>query len=277
MKTTLISLRLLFLILLGVFAQGCSSSSDAGPVASGAGSPGAGAVNGGAAGASAGSPAIAGAGGSTGGTGGSAAGTGGASAGSGGSAGGSGVPFVYFIKQANGTTTATLASGAISVANTFGASGNAFKYVAPNYYGTVSNGFIAFPTAMSGDFSIAAEVSITAQNKANNACGIGLGMTTGFNGSDSYAYVLMRNSNNTTNGYAVSAAGTLSAGAPSVPFTNGTALQLSFSRTGSNVTYGAGPVGAALTTSTAAAAALSNGTVAYGSAAVYPAISFNNV
>ncbi len=80
-------------------------------------------------------------------------------------------------------------------------SGNGFKYVAPNYYGTVSNGFISFPTPMTGDFSITAQVTITAQNKANNACGIGVGMTTGFAGTDAYAYALMRNSNNSTNGY----------------------------------------------------------------------------
>src|SRR5438128_2276781 len=75
-------------------------------------------------------------------------------------------PFVYFIKQANGTNTATLAGGTFTINSTYGPSGNAFKYVAPNYYGTVSNGFIAFPTPMTGDFSITAEVNITAQNKA---------------------------------------------------------------------------------------------------------------
>src|SRR5262249_25626742 len=155
--------------------------------------------------------------------------------------------------------------GTITVSNTYAPSGNAFKYVAPNYYGTVSNGFIAFPTVMSGDFSISAEVTITAQNKANNACGIGLGVTTGFNGTDSYAYVLMRNSTNVTNGYRVSGAGVVSAGSPSIPFTNGTALALSFSRTGSNVTLGAGPVGGPLTTQTLAAGALTNGSTVYGS------------
>ncbi len=101
--------------------------------------------------------------------------------------------------------------------------------MAPNYYGTVSNGFISFPTPMTGDFSIAAQVTITTQNKANNACGIGVGLTTGFAGTDAYAYTLMRNSNNSTNGYSVSAAGAISAGAPTVAFTNGTPLQLTFS------------------------------------------------
>ena len=118
-----------------------------------------------------------------------------------------GSAFVYFVKQANGTTTATLAGGTFSVNSSYGASGNGFKYVAPNYYGTVSNGFISFPTPMTGDFSITAQVTVTTQNKANNACGIGVGLTTGFAGTDSYAYTLMRNSNNSTNGYYVSARG----------------------------------------------------------------------
>jgi hypothetical protein len=186
-------------------------------------------------------------------------------------------PFVYFVKQTNGTTTASLASGVISVSSAYSSSGNAFKYVAPNYYGTNSNGFIAFPTTMSGDFSIAAEVTITTQNKANNACGIGLGMTTGFNAMDTYAYMLMRNSNNSTNGYYVNGAGTVSAGEPVVAFTNGTPLQLTFSRSGSNVTLGAGAVGGTQTTQTLAASALTDGTTVYGTGAVYPAISFNNV
>ncbi|HEX3903556.1 MAG TPA: hypothetical protein VH853_11955, partial [Polyangia bacterium] len=206
--------------------------------------------------------------------GGSSAGAGGSSAGAGGAAS---TPFVYFVAQANGTTTATLASGTFSVNSTFGASGNGFKYVAPNYYGTVSNGFISFPTPMTGDFSITADVTVTTQNKANNACGIGVGMTTGWSGTDSYAYTLMRNANNSTNGYSVSGAGAISAAAPTVAFTNGTPLQLTFSRTGSSVTFGAGPVGGTVTANTVAATALTNGTTVYGSGAVYPTISFNNV
>jgi Pectinesterase len=284
MKTTLISLRVLFFALVvGLLGQGCSSS-DPGPTPINIA--GAGAVSGSAGNSSAGRAGAAGTGtgGANAGTGGSAnagsGGTGGAagSAGSGGSAGTPSGPFVYFIKQAaSATNTAALANGTISVANMFGASGNGFKYVAPNYYGTVSNGFIAFPTPMTGDFSISAEVTVTAQNKANNACGIGLGITTGFDGTDSYAYVLMRNMNNTTNGYYVSGAGVTSAGAPSVAFTTGTPLALSFSRTGTNLTYGAGPVGSALTTTTSATSNFTNGTTAYGGGAVYPAISFNNV
>jgi uncharacterized protein YjdB len=187
------------------------------------------------------------------------------------------IPVVYFVAQANGTTTATLAGGTFSVDGTYAVSGNAFKYVAPNYYGTVSNGFIYFPTPMSGDFSIVADVTITTQNKANNACGIGLGITTGFTGTDSYAYIVMRNSLNVANALYVNGATTVSAGSPTVAFTNGTALELTFSRSGSYLTYGAGPVGGTATTNTANTSLFTNGTTVYGSGAVYPAISFNNV
>jgi hypothetical protein len=130
---------------------------------------------------------------------------------------------------------------------------------------------------MTGDFSISAEVTITTQNKANNACGIGLGMTTGFSGTDTYAYMLMRNSTNMTNGYYVSGAGTVSAGAPSIAFTNGTALRLTFERKGQQVTFGASPLDGTTTTQSVATSALTNGTDAYGAGPVYPAISFNNV
>jgi hypothetical protein len=186
-------------------------------------------------------------------------------------------PFVYFVKQVNGTTTATMADGAITVSSKYGTSGNAFKYVAPNYYGTSSNGFISFPTAMTGDFSISAEVTISTENKANNACGIGLGITTGFDPTDVYAYILMRNSSDVANGYYVGGAGAVKAGSPSVPFTTSKAFQLSFSRKGSTLTYGAGPLGEALTSNSAATSYFTDGTTVYGAGAVYPTISFNNV
>jgi hypothetical protein len=190
---------------------------------------------------------------------------------------GSSDAFVYFIKQANGTTSATLADGSITVNSVYSTSGNAFKYVAPNYYGTNSNGFIALPTTMTGDFSISAEILVTTQNKANNACGIGLGMTTGFNPTDTYAYILMRNSANVLAGYYVNGAGSISVGAPNLPFAIGTPMQLTFSRTGKNISYGAGAVGATLAPLTVATSALTDGTTVYGDGAVYPSISFNNV
>ena len=190
---------------------------------------------------------------------------------------GSSSAYAYFIKQANGKTNATLDNGTINADSAYSSSGNAFKYVAPNYYGTSSNGFISLPTTMTGDFSISAEVTISTQNKANNACGIGVGMTTGFNPTDTYAYVLMRNSNNSTNGYYVNGTGSISVGAPTVSFSNGTPLALSFSRTGKNVTLSAGPVGGDAISTTIATSSLTDGANAYGDGAVYPAVSFNNV
>ncbi|HEY4015283.1 MAG TPA: hypothetical protein VGM06_18190 [Polyangiaceae bacterium] len=264
MKTTLNSIQALFWVVVAFVAAGCSSS-NSGPPNTGSGVDGGDASNGADA----------------------ATGTGDAAADA--NAGGDasdnedarlpdgGTQFLYFVSQANGTTTAALSGGAFQVNSVYGTSGNAFKYVAPNYYGTTSNGFLAFPTPMTGDFSISAQVNVTVQNKANNACGIGVGITTGFSGTDSYAYALMRNANNSTNGYYVNGAGTTSAGSPSIPFITGTPLQLTFSRTGTNFTYGAGPVGGALTTNTAATSLFTNGTTVYGTGPVYPAVSFNNV
>ncbi|MGC4065156.1 MAG: pectinesterase family protein [Polyangiaceae bacterium] len=188
------------------------------------------------------------------------------------------IPFVYFVKQAVGTTTASMTDGAIAVSATWGSSGNAFKYVAPNYYGTNSNGFISFPSLMAGDFTIEAEVTVTAQNKANNACGIGIGLTTGYNPADSYAYLVMRNSTNLAQPMYVNSASSVgSSGSPSVTFSNGTPLKLSFKRVGTNLTYGAGPVDGTLTSNTAGTSNFTNGTTVYANGPVYPAISFNNV
>lgn len=185
-------------------------------------------------------------------------------------------PFVYFVKQALGTTTASMRGGTITVAAAYGASGNAFKYVAPNFYGTNSNGFIAYPTPLTGDFSVTAEVTVVKQNKANNACGIGLGLTTGFASTDSYAYMALRNSSNVANALYVGSATSVNAGAPTVAFADGTAVRLVFGRTGTALTYGAGPVGGTTTTTTAETANFTNGMV-YADGPVYPALSFNNV
>ena len=262
MRTTLFGIRALLLSsIVATIAAGCGGSSSGTKPDAGSG----------------GHDAATGTGGAPSGTGGARPDGGDASVTPDASDGGPSAPFVYFVKQAQGTTTAALAGGVFTVSSVYAPSGNAFKYVAPNYYGTLSNGFIAFPTPMTGDFSITAEVNLTTQNKANNACGIGVGITTGFSGTDAYGYILMRNANNSTNGYYVNGAGTTSAGAPVVPFTNGTPMLLTFSRTGTNLTYGAGPVGSAPTTQTVAASALTNGTTAYGTGAVYPTVSFNNV
>jgi hypothetical protein len=188
--------------------------------------------------------------------------------------------FVNFVKQANGTTTASMSGGTITVSATNTASGNAFSYNAQNYYyyGTNSNGFIALPTTMTGDFAATAVVNVTVENKANPASGIGLGITTGFQPTDEYAYILMRNSSNVINAMYVSAAGVVGAGSPSVSFTVGTPMQLTFSRSGANLTYGAGTVGGTPTTQTANIISyFTDGTTVYGGGAVYPTISFNNV
>ncbi len=192
------------------------------------------------------------------------------------------IPFVYFVTQANGTTTATLINGTFAISSNYGTSGNAFKYAAPNYYGTTANGFIAFPTPMTGDFSITANVTITSQIKASNTCGIGVGMTTGFLGTDAYGYTLMRNTSPAAttgiiNEVYVSAAGAISNPTAFAPaFANNTAVQVGMSRVGTTVTFSAGPVGGTATTATLATTAFTNGTN-FGAGAVYPAISFNNV
>ena len=183
---------------------------------------------------------------------------------------------VYFVKQANGTVTASMENGTITVVATHPL-GNAFKYVAPNYYGTNSNGFIALPTPLTGDFAATAIVNVSAQNNSSSLCGIGLGITTGFQPTDEYAYILMRNSSSVINAMYVSAAGVVGAGSPSVSFTVGTPMQLTFSRSDAYVTYGAGPVGGTIASNTANVSYFTDGTSVYGGAAVYPVISFNNV
>jgi hypothetical protein len=183
--------------------------------------------------------------------------------------------------------TATLTSGTFSVSSTFSASGNGFKYQAStgDYYGTNSNGFIAFPTTMSGDFSIVADITVTAENKPNNASGIGIGMTTGFLGTDRYAYLVMRNAATGTTPtpdvidmiYVSGATATTSSSSPGVAFTDNTAVELSFSRAAGVVTYGTGTPGGTLTPGTFQTTTFTDGTTDYGAGAVYPALSFNNV
>jgi uncharacterized protein YjdB len=179
----------------------------------------------------------------------------------------------YFVKQSKGTTTASLSNGTISYSSAYSQSGNAFKYVSGiGYYGTNSNGFISIPTAVTGDFSANATITVTAQNKGNNACGIGLGISSGWNATDSYAYALARNSSNVINGYYVSGTTSVSVGPPDVSFSIGTAFDLVFSRSGTNLTYGTNSA-----TNTADVSYFTNGTAVYGSGSVYPCISFNNV
>jgi hypothetical protein len=197
---------------------------------------------------------------------------------SGGSSSSAPSAYVYFIKQTNGTASAGFSSsspGTINVIETYAASGNAFKFVTPNYYGTNSNAFLAFPTAMSGDFSISAKITVTARNKTTATMGIALGMTTGFNPTDLYAYMQMAG-NLATNSIYVSGFQTVSTGSPTSTYTQGSTYQLSFSRTGSNCTYGIGPDGGSLTTNTVAASTFTDGTNVFGTGSVYPCVSWNN-
>jgi pectin methylesterase-like acyl-CoA thioesterase len=178
------------------------------------------------------------------------------------------------------TSTATLSSGTLAVANTYGTSGNAFKFVSGvGFYGTNSNGFVSLPFPLHGDFSMTATVVATQSNKANNACGLGLGVTTGFLATDQYAYVFMpatpvtgasvgtkyvNSASNVTSGTALAATTfNIAAGA--------SAITLTMSRVGTTYTLGAGSA------TTTIDATLMSGTSAYGGGAVYPAISFNNL
>jgi len=191
--------------------------------------------------------------------------------------------YVYFVKQANGTTTATPVDAAfnnsVAVSATYGTSGNAFKYVSGvGYYGTNSNGFIAYHTALSGDFTISATITVTTQNKANNACGIAVGMTTGFNATDAYAYALMRNSSNVFASCYVNSATNVSMTNSAFTFINNTAYDVTFRRSGSTIYWSAVASGGTTPTEVSFSTAnCTDGTTIYGDAAVYPAISFNNV
>ena len=112
----------------------------------------------------------------------------------------------------------------------YGTSGNGFKYVAPNYYGTLSNGFISSPTPMNGRLQHHGPGDChDAEQGQQRLWHRSRASRPGFAGSDLYAYVLMRNSNNSTNGYAVSAAGGTRAGAPPPPLLSPTG-RLSSSR-----------------------------------------------
>src|SRR3954469_16605776 len=110
MRTTLISIRALILSsIAAAIATGCSNSSSGPPrtdAGGGSGSTSTGGTHG-----DAGTRTDAGAGGTRGDAGSDAA---------------AANAFVYFVKQANGTTTATLSGGTFSVNSSYGTSGNGF-------------------------------------------------------------------------------------------------------------------------------------------------------
>jgi hypothetical protein len=105
--------------------------------------------------------------------------------------------YVYFVKQpladATDPTTATISGGTITVHNNYAAA-NAFVYSAgPPITNTNNfNGLLSIPTQCSGDFSVKADITITAINKVSSANGIGVGMLTGYANTDSYGYALLR-------------------------------------------------------------------------------------
>jgi uncharacterized protein YjdB len=194
-------------------------------------------------------------------------------------------PMAYFIKQANAdvtnATTAVKTGSSIAIHNTYSSSGNAFKYVAPNYYGTQSNGFIAYPSKMDGNFSVSAIVAITVENKGNNACGVAVGLTTGFAGTDEYAYTMMRNSSKVANGYYVNGAGSIGAETTNVnvPYLLNVPVSLSLSRdmTAKTLTSSATNTSTSATgTNTAATSYYTDGITVYSEGSVYPCISWNN-
>ena len=103
-----------FFAVVAFIGNGCSSNSSKPSTGSGGSAAGQSGTGGGAG--AAGSTGTGGAAGAAG-----AAATGGAAGmGVGGSGGAASGAFAYFVKQANGTTTASLASGTISVSNTIG-------------------------------------------------------------------------------------------------------------------------------------------------------------
>jgi hypothetical protein len=180
---------------------------------------------------------------------------------------------------------ASLSGGTIAVSATYSSSGNAFKYANGGYYGTNSNGFVCLPFKLKGDFSMTASVSLlsTPAPKYNNACGIGLGVSTGFLNTDVYAYTLMPNpaaagSNQdaapryVTGLNAVTASSTiLTTTQYTIP--TATPVVLTFARSGSNVTFGV-TNGNSSSTPTSS---LTDGTNVYGAGPLYPCISFNDV
>jgi len=196
---------------------------------------------------------------------------------------------LYYVPQAAipATATAVSAPGAITVYNPYGSSSNNFAYGAPWYYGKAANGIIALPTKLSGDFSITATLKVSPGNTNANS-GIGIGLTTGFDPTDKYAYALLSNATNTKaapiNLAYVSGAGvvTNTAGTcvPAVyeagSYSGANITQpagettISFSRTGKTLSYGL----AGGTPGTLATSQCTDGTTVFGDGPVYPSISY---
>jgi adhesin/invasin len=194
-----------------------------------------------------------------------------------------------FVRQtaSGAAASATLSAGTIAASAAYGNSGNAFKFSGGGYYGTDSNGFVALPYALAGDFTLSATVSVTKATKSNSACGIGLGVTTGFTKTDRYAYALLgmpaSNTATTAAGSARYVNGAASvyddggSGSPTFSYTpTATTVQVTFARTGADYTI-VFSGGGSTATKKFAATALTDGTTVFGTGALYPALSFNNV
>jgi hypothetical protein len=181
---------------------------------------------------------------------------------------------VGFVKQtptiSSATMSAALSGGTFSVLNTYGTTGNAFKVSGNNYYGNVANGFVTLQAPVSGDFTINATVTLTATPKPTSACGLGVGLTTGFSGTDKYAYVVLNQA--FTEKYVSGNLIVTSATSPTESIALNTPVQVTFSRIGSNLIYGFGT-----TTVTTPVSTFTDGTNNFGAGPVYPGLSFNNV
>lgn len=192
---------------------------------------------------------------------------------------------VWFVKQANAdsydTTTATLTGGTIGLHNNYPSGGNAYKWVSSgnNYGANPYVSFLTFPVKMSGDFSIAATVKVSAQALANNACGLGVGAVSGFAADGNYFYMLMRNKDNQavayyTKGLATDPLATsVGTTGTKISYTAATQMTVTVRRVGSALYWNATPTGG--TANAEQTNAIGN---FYGmSGSVYPSIAFANV
>lgn len=148
---------------------------------------------------------------------------------------------IWFVKQEKSDntsdTTATITDGIISLSSYYSASSNVYKADSGKGYNYVNSNanFLAFPVKMTGDFSVEATVTVNEQTKSGNASGIGIGMYDGFSSDSNYAYVLMRNGNNTAQGYYTKGLANVGTGGINVSYSAGTEMILKMSRIGETI------------------------------------------
>lgn len=150
---------------------------------------------------------------------------------------------LWFVKQENSDareeSTATITNGVISLSSYYSASSNVYKAGDGLNYVNSNANFLAFPTKMSGDFSVEATITVDEQTKTGNASGIGIGMIEGFDADSYYGYVLMRNGNNTAQGYYTKGVANVGTGGISVTYAEGTEMVLKMERVGDQLTMSA--------------------------------------